>query len=281
MEYVAIGDKEEILDYEFLPAEARRQVKNHEALAVWAYDELTPVCCAVFTQKDIRNQMAVVLQYICTDEAYRNQGMARKLMEYSRELFKTKNISTAIAFTQGDEEDDPDKQEQDRLMKALGFVESIKAYQSLEYRGEVLDSDKLRPFMKGMDQHFVSLDAKMRRTLLRMDGQMETRLLYYFSDDTVQPESIAYVEGDSVRGAIILDEREEYRLCIRYLYIDPKFTDKTILLKLLAGVTSHNTRSGAQGNVLIIAPEERIAKLMEFFFGEPDKRYYRTMYLFN
>lgn len=278
MNHVEIGDKDEILGYDFLPEEALRQVRNHESLAIWSYDDKKPVCCAVFTRKAISEQTAAVLQYIVTGEPYRKRGKARELINYSIQLLERRDVSMIFAFSQGDEPEAPDKREQDQFLKSIGFEEHIRAYQVLEYREEVLASEKLQPFMNIPSKHIIALTSQMRRRLLQMDRKMEKRLQYYFSDDTVSADSLAYVESESVRGAVILDDRTDYRMCIRYLYIDPQLSDKTIILKLLAAVASQKTSSTAHGNILIFAPEDRIGRLMEYFFGEPDKRYYRTMY---
>lgn len=279
LEYKAVGNKKEILEYTFLPEEASRQVHNHEALAIWGYDGKTPVCCGVFTQKDLGNQTAVVLQYLCTSEAYRSQGMTRKLMEYAAELFERQEIAGILAFSQGEESSPEGKKMQDAFLQALGFEEYIRQYQVIEYPYSALDSDKLQPFLKKRDGHLCSLDIATRSRLLQINRKMERRLLYYFSDDTVSPDSLAYVENGAVLGAVILDERENYQLCIRYLYVHPDATDKTILLKLLGAVLAKQKERKEEGNILIFAPEERISRLMEYFFGEPSKRYDRTMYL--
>ncbi len=172
MNHIEIGNKDEILEYDFLPEEALRQVRNHEALAVWSYDDKIPVCCAVFTRKDVREQTAVVLQYIGTAEPYRRRGKARELMDYSIELLEQRRVSMIFAFSQGDEPEAPDKREQDQFLKAIGFEEHISAYQMLEYREEVLTSDKLRPFMDIPSKHIMALTSQTRQRLLRMDGQI-------------------------------------------------------------------------------------------------------------
>lgn len=279
MEYIAISDKEEILTYKFLPPEVIRQVQNHDALATWSYYKTTPVSCAIFTQKDIGGQIAVVLQFIGTAVKYRHQGMARRLLNYTMEMLKEQEVVAALTFSQGEYPDDPRKKEQDQFLQAIGFKTRIEAYRMLEYKEQVLNSDKLKPYMNTPSNHLHILTPELQKILLKNDPQMETRLLYYLSDPTASPHSLVYVNGNSVQGAVILDDLPDYRMCIRYLYINPKAADKTILMKLLAGIASRISSEKKEGNILVIAPEERIERLMEYIFGKPNRQYHKTMYI--
>ena len=46
--------------------------------------------------------------------------------------------------------------------------------------------------------------------------------------------SLVYMPDRKVEGAVILQKKSGYQMCIRYLYVSPECQDKTILLRLLA-----------------------------------------------
>lgn len=279
MEYIVISEKSELLSYRFLSEEVLYQIEKYEAIAVWSYDETVPICCAIFTHKDIRYHDAAILQYIGTDVPYRRQGMAGRLLQYAVELLKDHGIITFLACSETNDSYLGDKNMQDHFLKALGFKEQIKDYHVLEYEAAALEHNKLRSFMNASSVHICALTPQLRRSLLRINDQIELRLLYYLSDETISPDSLVYLYGNTVQAAVILDERTNYRLCIQYIYLDSKVSDKTILLQLLASVISQNLSTRDMGNILIHAPEDRIRQLMTYFFGKPERQYDRTMYL--
>ena len=267
---MSIGDKTEILEYKFLPEEAVRQISKYPALAVWAYDESTPVCGAVFTQESDDEGILVVLQYICTLEEYQNLGAASELMRYAQKLFADAGVKRLAAFTE--------QEELASFFKAIDWMQEPCGWQNLEYAPKRVMTEQLKAFTEGTADGIFSLSPEVRRLVLSEDQSIPPELKACLRDDGISENSLVYVPDRKIEGAVILEKRDGYQMCIRYLYISPDCREKTILLRLLAKVFANRKNWSGKGSVLIYARESRIEKLAEYLFGEPDTRIKKQMY---
>lgn len=268
--YMSIGDRAEILEYKFLPEEALRQISKYPALAVWAYDESNPVCSAVFTQESDGEGILVVLQYICTLEEYQNLGAAAELMQYAQKLFADAGVKRLAAFTE--------QEEMASFFQAIDWKQESCDWQNLEYLPKRVMTEQLKPFTEGTVDGIFSLSPEVRRLILSEDQSIPPELKACLCDDGISDNSLVYVPDRKIEGAVILEKRDGYQMCIRYLYISPDCREKTILLRLLAKVFANRKNWSGKGTVLICARENRIGKLAEYLFGESDTRIEKRMY---
>ena len=278
-------DRQEILEYDFWPEEELRRAQRFPVLAVWAYDGDEPVCGAVFTRESDAEGVLVVLQYIYTLENFRELGIASDVMKYAEKLFVESGTGRMAVFLNEEEKEEKEdeteakpEQKLSRFFQALDWEESSCEAQSLEYMPKSMMSEKVKSFATGNREGILSLSEETRRRILSENPGLVPELKEYLKDGAISANSLVYMPDRKVEGAVILQKKSGYQMCIRYLYVSPECQGKTILLRLLAIVLGNRENWSGRGNVLIHEPEAKTAKLVEYLFGEPYKRLNRKKY---
>ena len=177
-----------------------------------------------------------------------------------------------------DETEAKPEQKLSRFFQALDWEESSCEAQSLEYMPKSMMSEKVKSFATGNREGILSLSEETRRRILSENPGLVPELKEYLKDGAISANSLVYMPDRKVEGAVILQKKSGYQMCIRYLYVSPECQDKTILLRLLAIVLGNRENWSGRGNVLIHEPEAKTAKLVEYLFGEPYKRLNRKKY---
>lgn len=157
--------------------------------------------------------------------------------------------------------------DEEGILVVLQYICTLEEYQNL---GAAAD------LMRYAQKLFA--DAGVKRLVLSEDQSIPPELKACLRDDGISDNSLVYVPDRKLEGAVILEKRDGYQMCIRYLYISPDCREKTILLRLLAKVFANRKNWSGKGTVLICARESRIGKLVEYLFGEPDTRIEKRMY---
>ena len=187
----------------------------------------------------------------------------------------------AVFLNEEEKEDETEakpEQKLSRFFQALDWKESSCEAQSLEYMPKSMMSEKVKRFATGNRAGILSLSEETRRRILSENPGLVPELKEYLKEGAISPNSLVYMPDRKVEGAVILQKKNGYQMCIRYLYVSPECQDKTILLRLLAIVLGNRENWSGRGNVLIHEPEAKTAKLVEYLFGEPYKRLNRKKY---
>lgn len=268
--FFVADDRKEILSYDFLPKEALRQAQKFPVMAVWAYEDREPVCGAVFTRESDEEGVLVVLQYIYTLENYRELGIASDVMKYAEKLFAESGTGRMAAFLE--------QEKTSAFFESLGWEERSCDIQNLEYTPKGMMSVKVKTFAGGSTDGILSLTEEARRRILSENPGLPSELKEYLKDSSISANSLIYVPGRKAESAVILEKEKGYQMCIRYLYVSPECPDKTVLLRMLALVLGNRENWTGMGNVLFRNLDPKVAKLVEYLFGEPCRRTRKRKY---
>lgn len=267
---ITVVEKKEILEYDFLPEAARFYAKKYPALAVWAYVGKEPVCGAVFTKEFDNHGALAVLQYVYTLEAYRNLGVAADVIKYAEKVCQQSKVEHMAVFLE--------EEQLEPFFIAIGWEQEPCDYQKLEYFPQSVMSEHLKAFVADSKEGVLRLTPDVRRILLLKNQRIPLELKECLKDDGVSENSLIYAPNDQLEGAVILEKKTGYQMHIRFLFMNPECSDKTILLRLLAAVFGNRENWSGSGNVLISVSEQKTAKLINYLFGKPNKQVSKRRY---